>query len=158
MVLTHILWTMVGKTSLTVPLTKAQQGLIRAYPWHGQISLFLSCNKTVPCWTDFVILLAHLTKRHANLQPTPKIFYILLILTSGGLGLKVHIKDMVKTHSKPQGTKLIFCRNYNSHFSKVLTWQTQLTTTQYLNQDLYLVFYWINSLILKITLGEIILT
>ena len=157
MVLTHILWTMVGKTSLTLPLTKAQQGLMRAYPWHGQISLFLSCNKTVPCWTDFVILLVHLTKWHANLQPTPKTFYILPILTSGGLGLKVHINDMVKTHSKPQSSKLIFCRNYNSPFSKVLTWQTQLPTTQYSNQDLNMVIYWTNSLILKITLGEIIL-
>ena len=87
MVLTHILWTIVGKTSLTLPLTKAQQGLMSAYPWHGQISLFLSCNKTVPCWTDFVILLVHLTKWHANLQTTPKTFYILPILTSGGLGL-----------------------------------------------------------------------
>ena len=121
MVLTHILWNMAGKTPLTLPITKAQLGLMRAYPWHGQISLFLSCNKTVPCWIDFVILLVHLTKWHANLQPTPKTFYILPILTSDGLGLKVHINDMVKTHSKPQGTKLIFCRNYNSHFSKVLT-------------------------------------
>ena len=90
MVLTHILWTMVEKTSLTIPLTNAQQGLMRAYPWHGQVSLFLSCNKTVPCWTDFVILLVHLTKWQANLQSTPKTFYIIPILTSGGLVLKVH--------------------------------------------------------------------
>ena len=103
MILTQFLWTMAGETPLTLPLTRANQGLVRAYPWHGQNSSFLSCNKTVPCWTDSKFWCVHLTKwlGFSNLWLIDSV--IPQVLTPSGLGLIMPKKCPFKinTNSHP---------------------------------------------------------
>ena len=100
MILTQFLWTMAGKNPLTLPITRANQGLVRAYPWHGQNSSFLSCNKTVPCWTDSKFWCVHLTKwlGFYNLWTLDSI--IPQVLTPRGLGLTMPKKCAFKINTK----------------------------------------------------------